>query len=64
MTKPFLRTSEFLWQEGHTVHETSAEAWDETRLILDLYKKFAEEYMAMPVIRGVKSEAERFAGAE
>ncbi len=62
-TRLFLRTAEFLWQEGHTVHETSEEAWDETRLILDIYQRFAEEYMAMPVLTGEKSESERFPGA-
>ncbi|MBN2163480.1 MAG: proline--tRNA ligase [Pontiellaceae bacterium] len=63
-TRLFLRTAEFLWQEGHTVHETSEEAWKETRLILDLYKKFAEEYMAMPVLVGEKTAEERFPGAD
>lgn len=62
-TRLFLRTSEFLWQEGHTAHETADEAWKETRLILDLYKKFAEEYMAMPVLIGEKTAGERFPGA-
>ncbi len=62
-TRLFLRTAEFLWQEGHTVHESSDEAWEETRLILDLYKKFAEEYMAMPVLVGEKTAGERFPGA-
>jgi len=62
-TRLFLRTAEFLWQEGHTAHETEAEAWTETRLILDLYKKFAEEYMAMPVLVGEKTPGERFPGA-
>jgi prolyl-tRNA synthetase len=59
----FLRTAEFLWQEGHTAHATEQEAVDETRQMLDVYARFAEEYMAMPVIRGVKSESERFPGA-
>ncbi len=63
-TRPFIRTAEFLWQEGHTAHATKEEAVKETLLILDLYAKFAEEYMAMPVIKGVKTENERFAGAE
>jgi prolyl-tRNA synthetase len=63
-TRLFLRTAEFLWQEGHTAHATKQEAIDETLLILDLYAKFAEEYMAMPVIKGVKTANERFAGAE
>ncbi|MEM7227334.1 MAG: proline--tRNA ligase [Planctomycetota bacterium] len=62
-TRLFLRTAEFLWQEGHTVHATSEEAMDETRQMHDIYAKFAEEYMAMPVIRGAKSEGERFPGA-
>ena len=63
-TRPFLRTTEFLWQEGHTAHATKEEAVDESRMILDLYAKFAEEWMAMPVIKGIKTENERFAGAE
>jgi len=63
-TRMFLRTSEFLWQEGHTAHATSTEAEQETRTILDLYANFAENYMAMPVIRGEKSANERFPGAE
>ncbi len=62
-TRPFIRTAEFLWQEGHTAHATSAEAVEETKMILNLYAKFAEEYMAMPVIKGVKTANERFAGA-
>lgn len=62
-TRPFLRTTEFLWQEGHTAHATEQEAVDETLLILDLYAKFAEEWMAMPVIKGLKTANERFAGA-
>ncbi|MBX2929442.1 MAG: proline--tRNA ligase [Saprospiraceae bacterium] len=63
-TRMFLRTAEFLWQEGHTAHATQQEAIDETLLMLDVYAKFAEEYMAMPVIKGVKTPNERFAGAE
>ncbi|MGK0389243.1 MAG: prolyl-tRNA synthetase [Maribacter sp.] len=63
-TRPFLRTTEFLWQEGHTAHATKEEAMDESRMILDLYAKFAEEWMAMPVVKGIKTENERFAGAE
>lgn len=63
-TRLFLRTAEFLWQEGHTAHATKQEAIDETRQMLDIYANFAEEYMAMPVIRGVKTANERFAGAE
>ncbi|MCU0858548.1 MAG: proline--tRNA ligase, partial [Pontiellaceae bacterium] len=62
-TRLFLRTAEFLWQEGHTVHETSAEAWDETVKMLNVYKQFAEEYMAMPVLTGEKTAGERFPGA-
>jgi prolyl-tRNA synthetase len=63
-TRLFLRTTEFLWQEGHTAHATSQEAIDETIQILNVYAEFAEEWMAMPVIKGVKSINERFAGAE
>lgn len=63
-TRLFLRTAEFLWQEGHTAHATREEAIEETERMLDVYARFAEEYMAMPVIRGVKTESERFAGAE
>jgi prolyl-tRNA synthetase len=63
-TRPFLRTAEFLWQEGHTAHATAAEAMAEARLIHDVYAEFAEQYMAMPVIKGYKSENERFAGAD
>jgi prolyl-tRNA synthetase len=63
-TRLFLRTAEFLWQEGHTAHATKQEAIEETERMLDVYAEFAEEYMAMPVIRGVKSANERFAGAE
>ncbi len=62
-TRLFLRTLEFLWQEGHTAHATEAEAETETRLILAIYRKFAEEWMAMPVITGVKTDSEKFAGA-
>lgn len=62
-TKPFLRTSEFLWQEGHTVHSTKEEAEDEVKLILDIYKKTVEEELAIPVITGKKSEKEKFVGA-
>jgi len=62
-TRLFLRTSEFLWQEGHTAHATAEEAVEETRRMLEVYADFAENYMAVPVIRGVKSPAERFAGA-
>jgi prolyl-tRNA synthetase len=59
----FLRTAEFLWQEGHTVHATEEEAWKETRRMLGVYKTFAEEYMAMPVVTGEKTAGERFPGA-
>lgn len=62
-TRMFLRTAEFLWQEGHTAHETRDEAEDETVKMINLYGEFAEQYMAMPVIKGVKSANERFAGA-
>jgi len=62
-TRLFLRTAEFLWQEGHTAHATAEEAVEETRKMLDVYAQFAEEYMALPVIKGVKTPAERFAGA-
>ena len=63
-TRLFLRTAEFLWQEGHTAHAEKDEAIKETILINDLYADFAENFMAMPVIKGIKSESERFAGAE
>ena len=63
-TRLFLRTAEFLWQEGHTAHAEKDEAIKETILINDLYADFAEKFMAMPVIKGIKSESERFAGAE
>jgi prolyl-tRNA synthetase len=63
-TRLFLRTAEFLWQEGHTAHATAQEAVEETRRMLDVYATFVEEYMALPVIRGVKTPNERFAGAE
>ena len=62
-TRLFLRTTEFLWQEGHTAHATEEEALEETRKMLDVYAEFAETYMAMPVVKGVKSASERFAGA-
>ncbi len=62
-TRLFLRTMEFLWQEGHTAHATEAEARDETSQMLDVYATFAEEWMAMPVVKGVKTASERFAGA-
>ena len=63
-TRPFLRTAEFLWQEGHTAHATREEALEESRMIHELYARFAEDYMAMPVIKGAKTASERFAGAE
>ena len=62
-TRLFLRTTEFLWQEGHTAHATAEEAQEETLKILEVYRRFAEEYMALPVWTGVKSESEKFAGA-
>ncbi|MFM7699946.1 MAG: aminoacyl--tRNA ligase-related protein, partial [Bacteroidota bacterium] len=62
-TRLFLRTTEFLWQEGHTAHATAEEAIHETKQMLDVYADFAEQWMAMPVIKGVKTEQERFAGA-
>ncbi|ALO48215.1 proline--tRNA ligase [Hoylesella enoeca] len=62
-TRPFLRTSEFLWQEGHTAHATREEAEEEAQKMLHVYADFAEQWMAVPVVRGVKSETERFAGA-
>ncbi|MBN1543759.1 proline--tRNA ligase [candidate division KSB1 bacterium] len=62
-TRLFLRTTEFLWQEGHTAHATADEAETETRRMLEVYRRFAEEYLAMPVYTGVKTEAEKFAGA-
>ena len=62
-TRPFLRTSEFLWQEGHTAHATREEAEAEAQKMLGVYAKFAEEWMAVTVVQGVKSETERFAGA-
>src|SRR6186997_2267069 len=64
VTRPFLRTTEFLWQEGHTAHETADEAQDETMKILALYKEVCEKVLAVPVIDGQKSESEKFAGAE
>ncbi|MEX2604987.1 MAG: proline--tRNA ligase [Gracilimonas sp.] len=62
-TRLFLRTMEFLWQEGHTAHATKEEAEEETLQMLEVYRTFAEDFMAMPVIKGVKTESERFAGA-
>ncbi len=63
VTRPFLRTTEFLWQEGHTAHETEADAQKETLMILSLYKEFVETELAIPVIAGKKSKKEKFAGA-
>ena len=63
-TRLFLRTAEFLWQEGHTAHATKAEAIEETEKMLDVYAQFVEEWMAVPVIKGIKTASERFAGAE
>jgi len=63
-TRLFLRTAEFLWQEGHTAHETREEAMAEAELMNNVYAEFAENFMAMPVIKGLKTESERFAGAE
>jgi prolyl-tRNA synthetase len=63
VTRPFLRTTEFLWQEGHTLHETEAEAEEETLKMLGVYKSFSEEILAMPVLHGRKTDSEKFAGA-
>src|SRR5215471_7359453 len=63
VTRPFLRTTEFLWQEGHTLHATEAEAEEETLKMLQVYRRFSEEVLAMPVVYGRKSESEKFAGA-
>lgn len=63
-TRPFLRSREFLWQEGHTIHATAEEAREETICMLNVYADFCENYLAMPVVKGVKTEKERFAGAE
>lgn len=63
-TRLFLRTAEFLWQEGHTAHATKDEAVEETEKMLEIYADFAEKFMAIPVIRGIKTESERFAGAD
>src|SRR5437764_12399306 len=62
-TRLFLRTAEFLWQEGHTAHATQTEAEDETRQMVEVYRRFAEEWMAMPVLVGPKSEGQKFPGA-
>ena len=63
-TRLFLRTAEFLWQEGHTAHATKQEAIEETEQMINIYAEFVEDYMAVPVIKGLKTESERFAGAE
>ncbi len=63
-TRPFLRTTEFLWQEGHTAHATAEDAREEARRMLGVYREFMEEWMAMPVVTGEKTSSERFAGAE
>jgi len=63
-TRPFLRTMEFLWQEGHTAHASREEAEQRTRQMADIYQKFCEEYLALPIIAGFKTESEKFAGAE
>ena len=62
-TRPFLRTSEFWWQEGHTIHATPEEAQEETLLMLDVYRDFAENVLALPVLTGRKTDKEKFAGA-
>lgn len=62
-TRPFLRSREFLWQEGHTIHATAEEAIEETIKMLNVYTKFCEEYLAMPVVQGQKTESDKFAGA-
>src|SRR5258707_1178779 len=64
LTRLFLRTTEFLWQEGHTAHETAEEAEEETRKMLGVYKDFAESDLAMPVMDGQKTDSEKFAGAD
>lgn len=63
-TRPFLRTMEFFWQEGHTMHETKEEAVEETERMLNIYSDFAENYLAIPVVKGKKTDKEKFAGAE
>ena len=63
-TRPFLRTREFLWQEGHTMHETAQDAIEETERILNIYADFCEKKLAMPVVRGKKTDSEKFSGAE
>lgn len=63
-TRPFLRSREFLWQEGHTLHETADEAIEETEKMLNVYTEFCQKYLAMPVVQGMKTESDKFAGAE
>lgn len=63
-TRPFLRSREFLWQEGHTLHATAEEAIEETEKMLNVYTKFCQEYLAIPVVQGMKTESDKFAGAE
>jgi len=63
-TRLFLRTAEFLWQEGHTAHATKSEAIEESEKMMNVYAEFVENFMAIPVIKGLKTETERFAGAE
>lgn len=63
-TRPFLRSREFLWQEGHTLHATAEEAIEETEKMLGIYTKFCQEYLAMPVVQGMKTDSDKFAGAE
>ena len=63
-TKPFIRTSEFLWQEGHTVHETKDDATQQVEFMLELYKRFVNEYLALPILTGKKSDKEKFVGAD
>src|SRR4051795_1330959 len=63
-TRLFLRTAEFLWQEGHTAHETAEQAQEETLRMLDVYASFAEEFLAIPVVKGAKTESEKFPGAD
>lgn len=63
-TRPFLRSREFLWQEGHTLHETADEAIEETERMLNVYTEFCQKYLAMPVVQGMKTESDKFAGAE
>lgn len=63
-TRPFLRSREFLWQEGHTLHETAEEAIEETEKMLNVYTEFCQKYLAIPVVQGMKTESDKFAGAE